>query len=447
MDKVLVVKAIEPNFNTMGGPPVMMVGGGGRSRDGPAVGRTKREVAGGVAGGLVGVAGALAGQHRSLGSLVQGMISGGAQGKALGGAFGRSKLALVGRQRQARADYDEEANRDYARMGAEGRFDNRKYDGNVPMNAAVRRNRVKEVNEEDAKEQSRRDNAYEQSRAGAAGRDFGARQAEDAAMTAGLRERFMADGKGRTEEDFTNRHNEYMNSESMKEGEVRVDPPQGPNMTAVAPSPRQPVGDKNRQLGMTAVTPSPPIQAKNAPSAPDLANLSAPSAPDLDALNQQNLLNDMNGKVAVADSSGTSFTEEQVAEMSIDDMMAELGGPPPTPTQGAGSIVSLGADNKPPMMPIPPLATPPAGSVGSGNESADTDAGKLQQDGFNNTTEGEPSDIQYPNLGGSSNDKEDPAGPAGQSPQTLVGIQQQQEKARQAEKVGVVPSNTSLLRF
>mgnify|MGYP003650437367 CR=1 FL=1 len=143
MDKVLVVKAIEPNFNTMGGPPVMMVGGGGRSRDGPAVGRTKREVAGGVAGGLV-------------------------------GAFGRSKLALVGRQRQARADYDEEANRDYARMGAEGRFDNRKYDGNVPMNAAVRRNRVKEVNEEDAsaKEQSRRDNAYEQARSSAAGREM-----------------------------------------------------------------------------------------------------------------------------------------------------------------------------------------------------------------------------------------------------------------------------------
>ena len=35
MGKVLVVKAIEPNYNTLsGGPPVMMVGGGGRRRGG-----------------------------------------------------------------------------------------------------------------------------------------------------------------------------------------------------------------------------------------------------------------------------------------------------------------------------------------------------------------------------------------------------------------------------
>ena len=239
MDEVLVVKAIQPNYNTVsGGPPIMMVGGGGRSRDGPAVGRTKREMAGGFAGGLVGVAGALAGQHRSLGSLVQGMISGGAQGKALGSALGRSRLVGVGRQRQALADYDEEAKRDYARMGAEGRFDNRKYDVNDRMNPATMRRRVQEVNQEDeaAREQAKRDNAFEERRAGAAGFKTGTRQAKDAEMTAGLRDHFMsqkdADGKGRTEQDFDSRYNEYMQAQPMQRGTVRVErPPQSVDPT------------------------------------------------------------------------------------------------------------------------------------------------------------------------------------------------------------------------
>ena len=227
MDKVLVVKAIEPNYNTVsGGPPIMMVGGG-RSRGGPAVGRTKREMAGGFAGGLVGVAGALAGQHRSLGSLAQAMISGGAQGKALGSALGRSRLAGVGRQRQARADYDEEAKRDYARMGAEGRFDNRKYDVNDRMNPATMRRRVQEVNQEDeaAREQAKRDNAYEQARAGAAGRDFGAQQAKDAQGMADLRARYMAEGYG-DEAGFASDMNNYQQSRPMN---VKVEPTQSVN--------------------------------------------------------------------------------------------------------------------------------------------------------------------------------------------------------------------------
>ena len=74
MDKVLVVKAVKPNYNTLsGGPPIIMVGGGGGRGRG---GTTMRQRAGSLAGGLVGVAGALAGQHRSLGSLAQSMISG-----------------------------------------------------------------------------------------------------------------------------------------------------------------------------------------------------------------------------------------------------------------------------------------------------------------------------------------------------------------------------------
>ena len=102
MDEVLVVKAVKPNYNTLsGGPPIMMVGGGGGGGRG---GTTMRQRAGSLAGGLVGVAGALAGQHRSLGSLAQSMISGGAQGAALGGGLGRR---LVGRRGQARADLRE----------------------------------------------------------------------------------------------------------------------------------------------------------------------------------------------------------------------------------------------------------------------------------------------------------------------------------------------------
>ena len=171
MDKVLVVKAIEPNYNTVsGGPPIMMVGGG-RSSGGPAVGRTKRERLGGLAGGTVGVLGALAGKHRSLGGLVQAMISGGAQGKALGGALGRSKLVGVGRQRQARADYDEEAKRDYARMSARGRFENRRYDVNDRINPATMRRRVEEVNQEDelAAQQAKEAQAERMARAKAFG--------------------------------------------------------------------------------------------------------------------------------------------------------------------------------------------------------------------------------------------------------------------------------------
>ncbi len=124
MDKVLVVKAIEPNYNTLsGGPPVMMVGGGRRRGGDEPVGRTLRERAGGAAGGLVRVLGALGGQHRSLGGLVQSMISGGAQGKALGGALGRK---FVGRTGQRRADIREGRRQQSAQSNAEMAEDQRR---------------------------------------------------------------------------------------------------------------------------------------------------------------------------------------------------------------------------------------------------------------------------------------------------------------------------------
>jgi len=99
--KVLVKKAARTVFPISGGPPVMMLGGGG---GGGSRGRTFRERAGGALGGLVGVAGALTGQHRSLGGLTNAMVSGGATGSQLGSALGRK---FVGRRGQARADLRE----------------------------------------------------------------------------------------------------------------------------------------------------------------------------------------------------------------------------------------------------------------------------------------------------------------------------------------------------
>jgi len=436
MDRVLVVKAIEPNFNTMGGPPVMMVGGGGGNSD---RGRTLRERAGGVAGGLVGVAGALAGRHRSLGSLVQGMISGGAQGKALGGGLGRT---FVGRTGQARANQREASRQQRAEdragdaeqlrnrgQGIGSRFNpaarlrrhnydtNQREDRNADLVAI--RNQGNDAGQRDLRQEySRQGNekrrinqSRSEAEARAAGAEHGTNMKEGYERDQQLRANFEA--MGMSPENIESSMNRF--TEGVKDGTLsgqRIDPPEGEQRTG---SPKQLRSERPR-LGMTAVTPSPPIQAKNAPSAPDLANLSAPSAPDLDTLHQQNLLDDMNGKVAVARK----------------------------PTQGADSIAPLGANDMQPVMPIPPLATPPAGSVGSGNESADPQGAAFNNanglDNFN--TENEASDIPSPNLGGSPNDQEDPAGPARQSPPTLVGIQQRQ--ARQQEEERVAPSHEAL---
>ena len=96
----------------------MMLGGGGGG-GGPR-GRTLRERVGGTLGGLIGVAGALTGQHRSLGGLTQSMISGGAQGRALGEALGRK---LVGRRGQAMANIREAERAEDARLAAEHKLE------------------------------------------------------------------------------------------------------------------------------------------------------------------------------------------------------------------------------------------------------------------------------------------------------------------------------------
>lgn len=119
MDKVAVRKAVGVQYPVTGAP-ILVTGGGRRGRG--AVGVTRGQRALGALGMLAGAAGALTGQHRSLGGLVQSAISGGAQGSALGRGVGR---ALTTRRGQARADMDEETRQAYARRHVEqgrGRF-------------------------------------------------------------------------------------------------------------------------------------------------------------------------------------------------------------------------------------------------------------------------------------------------------------------------------------
>jgi hypothetical protein len=95
-----------------------MLGGGGGG-GGPR-GKTLREQAGGVLGGLVGVAGALTGSHRSLGGLANAMVSGGATGSQLGSALGRT---FVRRRGQELANLKEAEKRENARLAAEHKLE------------------------------------------------------------------------------------------------------------------------------------------------------------------------------------------------------------------------------------------------------------------------------------------------------------------------------------
>ena len=117
MSKVLVRKAVQAQYPVGAGAPILVVGGN-QGRRGNA--RTLRESAGGLAGGALGALGAFAGQHRSLGSLLQSAISGSAQGGAIGRGLGR---VFVGPESQARANIRQDLTDRYASARAAGEFD------------------------------------------------------------------------------------------------------------------------------------------------------------------------------------------------------------------------------------------------------------------------------------------------------------------------------------
>lgn len=296
MDKVLVVKAIEPNYNTVsGGPPVMMVGGGRRRRGGDEpVGRTKREGLGGALGGTVGVLGALGGQHRSLGSLAQAMISGGAQGKALGGALGRK---FVGRTGQRRADLREGRRQQRAQSNAEMAEDQRRRGVGVLSRinpaAKFRRDNQEIRDREDqlldrtnldhrtmaqaqqqvgvygaeqvaaARNQAQRAaNAEETARARRSGAEQGSRDRTDAETTRGLRNMYAASGIN--ENDLDEAFN-TMQSATAEQGQaVRYntqnaefveDPTQGGNVAVRADG--SPLGNVQDVVNQTLALPAP----------------------------------------------------------------------------------------------------------------------------------------------------------------------------------------------
>jgi hypothetical protein len=94
------------------------------------------------------------------------------------------------------------------------------------------------------------------------------------------------------------------------------------------------------------------------------------------------------------------------AAISQQQMQQQQGGQP------GGTVQVVSADGTPQgnvneIAQLPQnsrIGISPPGTVGSGDESADPDAGKLQQDGFNNTTEGEPSDLPPPAVMQSPNE-------------------------------------------
>ena len=180
MDKVAVRKAVGVQYPVTGAP-ILVTGGGGRGRG--AVGVTRRQRALGMLGGAVGALGALTGQHRSLGGLVQSAISGGAQGSALGRGAGR---ALTSRARQARADREEGIRQQYAARqaaGDMGMFQGRRRFGRTVGTAGrdptIMENQMRYVDREraEAAAQQRAQPQFEAAANRARGADFGAEDA------------------------------------------------------------------------------------------------------------------------------------------------------------------------------------------------------------------------------------------------------------------------------
>jgi hypothetical protein len=144
MGEVLVKQAVEAQYPVGAGAPILVLGGGRGGSGGQARGTTMRERAGGLAGGLVGVLGALGGQQRSLGGLAQSAISGGAQGAALGRSLGRMTVGRVG---QARADMREAGRQaraeERARLAEATRARGEGFGSSISPAAALRRRQTR----------------------------------------------------------------------------------------------------------------------------------------------------------------------------------------------------------------------------------------------------------------------------------------------------------------
>ena len=249
MDKVLVGKAIEPNYNTLSGGPQFVVGGGGNDK---GRGVTLRERAGGALGNLVGVLGAFASPHRSVGSLAQSMISGGAQGKALGRALGRK---FVGRRAQARADMDAATRQRYADLGARGELDRFQFTQRRPKGM---REQIAVIDAERARQEQAAKEAQARARAQAAaeGTQFGQENRENAKAFQDFTDTLVASGI--PENEINERLNAFKAAVRGQGGggAVRVDP-SPPSQVLVRDASGMPVGNAQQMAGQALQLPVP----------------------------------------------------------------------------------------------------------------------------------------------------------------------------------------------
>ena len=129
MSKDMLVK-VEAQYPISGGAPILVSGGGGDRA------RTRREKAGRIFGGVAGGIGAIAGKHRSIGSLLQAIVSGYAQGKDLGGSAGKF-FGGVSPEAQVRAQQREANRMAQAKKVAIERYGGFDKDGNFVKPVAV----------------------------------------------------------------------------------------------------------------------------------------------------------------------------------------------------------------------------------------------------------------------------------------------------------------------
>jgi len=316
VSKVLVRKAVQAQYPVGAGAPILVVGG---NRGPRSDARTLRESAGGLAGGALGALGAFAGQHRSLGSLLQSAISGSAQGGAIGRGLGR---VFVGPESQARANIRQDLTDRYASARAAGEFD--RYGvvaGKTPRtrvgamlagqgNDSMMARRLSEL--EQAKQSEKDAQAMERQRQEGRAKVMGTEAAQremdrmrtDAQFGQQMRET-ISGIHGMSDEEIYERGNQYhaayQNQQNQGRPPVRVEPAgPTPNVNA-ANEPVQVIG------------PNTPMNA-----------LPAPSNPQDGAAGENKRMDDMGDKALVAQGTDTA-REATVGAMPTEQQEGDVG--------------------------------------------------------------------------------------------------------------------------
>jgi hypothetical protein len=394
MGKILVKQAVEAQYPVGAGAPILVLGGGRGGRGGQARGMTMRERAGGLAGGLVGVLGALGGQQRSLGGLAQSAISGGAQGAALGRGLGRMAVGRVG---QARADMREAGKQaraeERARLAEATRARGEGFGSSINPAAALRRHRTR-IRDEGQQELERVNRANQ-------ARLESQRQVSDYLVGQEKRRREGREKVMGTEE--AQREMDAMRSDSeigrnmkdiissmygMSDSEINAAFQQGG--TAAREGRKQQQSNNVRVVGGKVLVNDKEVQPD------EQGNYSAPGI---------NITGSavMGGGKETRDAMTRAMGEHLAAGGKPGDAAAAMRQAMPpqnnvrvvttadgTPVANANQLATQPQNSR--------IGQPADGSVGSGNESADKDGQAVNDaQGYNTTTENEPSDTMPPN--------------------------------------------------